>query len=98
MSTASKLTADHAVYKRRINDRIYESLRARPPMEPIGFFCECPSLNCLTTVRLTAADYDAGRRQPRWAVLAEGHRRSAGGRGIGRHGGRLGFGAMTHVR
>jgi hypothetical protein len=83
MSTASKSAVDHAAYKRRVNEWIHECLRSRLPTEPIGFFCECPSPSCFATVRLTCADYDVGRRHPRWAVLAEGHGRSARGRASG---------------
>jgi hypothetical protein len=67
------LTAKHALHKRRINERIYESLHARAATGSIGFFCECPSARCFATVRLTAAEYHVGRLRPEWALLADGH-------------------------
>jgi hypothetical protein len=76
MSTVDVPALEHALHKRRINDLIYEGLHARPRDEAIGFFCECQSSSCFTTVWVTGGQYAASRGRPRWALLAHGHGRA----------------------
>ncbi len=73
MSGAREASVDNAAHKRQINDLMRESLQARPGSAPIGFFCECSSPGCFSTVWLTGEDYDARRDSPNWAPLAAGH-------------------------
>jgi len=73
MSGAREASVETAAHKRQINELMRESLQARPSTAPIGFFCECPSPGCFTTVWLTGEDYDARRGYPSWALLAPGH-------------------------
>lgn len=72
MTTAGEPATDSALYKRRVNDLMLEGLQALGPTDPIGFFCECSSPDCFTTVWWTRTDYTAARSTGR-ALLAQGH-------------------------
>ena len=54
--------------------------RAAEPLgiEPVPFLCECAEERCTEIVRLTLAQYEAVRAEPRWFVNAPGHEQSGG--------------------
>jgi hypothetical protein len=56
---------------------IRESLQGLPSSTPIGFFCECTSPTCFTTVWLSGDRYDVARDDATWSPLASGHALSA---------------------
>jgi hypothetical protein len=73
MATTAQQAASASLHKRRANDLICESLRDASELEPIAFFCECPSRRCFDTVWMTAAEYETRRRAVYWAPRAGGH-------------------------
>ena len=56
------------------NERIEEAvLRPEPDALTLPFVCECRRLECLTTIRLTIAEYETAREDPRFFVCEPGH-------------------------
>jgi hypothetical protein len=56
---------------REVNERIVRLLDAS--QEAVEFLCECPSRDCVATVRLTLDEYEAVRRSPTHFVVRDGH-------------------------
>jgi hypothetical protein len=46
------------------------------PVERIPFLCECPQPECTTIVRLTPAEYEAIRGDPKHFFTTAGHERA----------------------
>ena len=64
---------DRAARKPLINELVREGLGDDTAGTQIAFFCECGDEQCYEAVWLSAAEYDAGRRDPAWVPLAPGH-------------------------
>lgn len=62
-------------HKRRLNTAIREGMTGAA--ETIPFVCECDTPGCFSAVWLVAGDFDAGRDDPAWALVACEHRPAA---------------------
>ena len=66
--------AENEARFRDANERIEDAvLRLEPNAETIPFVCECGRPECLTTLRLTIAEYEAAREDPRFFLCEPGH-------------------------
>ena len=48
-------------------------MRLQPSVRRIPFVCECGRLECIVTLRLSLADYNAVRQDARWFICSPGH-------------------------
>jgi hypothetical protein len=79
----ARRTAENEARFRDANERIEDAvLRLEPNATTIPFVCECGRPECLTTLRLTIADYEAARENPRYFLCEPGH--AILGPGLGR--------------
>jgi hypothetical protein len=70
----ARRTAENEARFRDANERIEDAvLRLEPNATTIPFVCECGRPECLTTLRLTIADYEAARESPRFFLCEPGH-------------------------
>jgi hypothetical protein len=75
--------AENEARFRDANEHIEEAvLRLEPNAYTVPFVCECGRPECLTTLRLTIADYEAARENPRFFLCEPGHEMV--GPGLGR--------------
>jgi hypothetical protein len=66
--------AENEARFRDANERIEEAvLRLEPDAHTLPFVCECGRPECLTTIRLTIAEYETAREDPRFFVCEPGH-------------------------
>jgi hypothetical protein len=69
----SRLTS-HWAFFRCVNDRIVElGLPMEDGAEPLWLVCECPELDCTTTMLMARAEYDALRGQEELYAVVPGH-------------------------
>jgi hypothetical protein len=68
--------ARNEAFFRSLNERIHDAVDAHSADGHVyEFVCECSDPACLERVRMTAAEYEAVRADPRTFVLAPGHER-----------------------
>lgn len=69
--------ARNEAFFRNLNERIRDAADLYSADGHVyAFVCECSDPECLDRVRLTAADYEAVRADPKTFVLAPGHQRT----------------------
>jgi hypothetical protein len=67
-----RLSINEATF-RDVNEGIERGQWPGEPDAPVGFRCECARLGCNALVRLTRAEYEHVRSQPRRFVMIDGH-------------------------
>jgi hypothetical protein len=75
MASVARESRGVSEHKRCVNDLIHEreSMEEHRRLEPVAFFCECPSTDCFETVWLTGLDYELGRLDGEWSVVGSRH-------------------------
>jgi hypothetical protein len=68
---AERIARNDATF-RHANEQI-ERAAERADIELVPFLCECADERCTEIVRLTLADYEAVRGDPRWFLNVPGH-------------------------
>jgi hypothetical protein len=68
---AERIARNDAAF-RHANEQI-ERAAEQADIEPVPFLCECADERCTEIVRLTLADYEAVRADPRWFLNVPGH-------------------------
>jgi hypothetical protein len=69
MSAGNAAVASH---KRRVNVAIRAGISNAG--DTVAFVCECGTPGCFGVIWLQAGEYDSEGDDPRWSVLASGHR------------------------
>jgi hypothetical protein len=70
---------------RCVNDRIAElGLPMEDGAEPLWLVCECPELECVTTMLMARSEYDALRGQEELYAVVPGHEDRRAGEIVGR--------------
>ncbi len=67
-----RLSANEVIF-RDLNEGIERGQWPGEPDAPVGFRCECARLGCNALVRLTLAEYEHIRSDPRRFVMIDGH-------------------------
>ena len=67
-----RLSANEVIF-RDLNEGIERGQWPGEPDAPVGFRCECARLGCNALVRLTLAEYEHVRSDPRRFVMIDGH-------------------------
>jgi hypothetical protein len=73
MSISEERAAKNEISFREANERLGEK---RVELDAAGrtpFLCECSDARCTELVRLTLAEYERVRSNPRWFLVASGH-------------------------
>jgi hypothetical protein len=74
---AERMAENEATY-REANERIHTRARELAFEGPIPFICECADDRCRELLRLTFAEYEAVRAEPRRFFVVPGHEAAAG--------------------
>src|SRR5438045_8600302 len=72
---AERIARNDATF-RHANEQI-ERAAEHADVELVPFLCECADERCTEIVRLTLADYEAVRADPRWFLNFPGHERGS---------------------
>jgi predicted ThiF/HesA family dinucleotide-utilizing enzyme len=64
----NRIALNEATYR-----KVNEGVRAEDPAGTIAFLCECGRLGCNQLIRLTRAEYEAVRANPRRFAILDGH-------------------------
>ena len=82
-SEMARRIAENEARFRDANEKIEAAVkRLEPSAVTIPFVCECGRPDCLQTLRLTVAEYELARQNPRYFACAPGHQLT--GPGLGR--------------
>src|SRR3954463_8482351 len=78
--SAERVARNDAVF-REANEAIAETAAEHGLTERVPLICECAEPTCTEIVRLSVAEYEMVRAEPRWFLNAPGHEVAAGPHG-----------------
>jgi hypothetical protein len=73
MPRATERVARNEAVFREVNDRIHEVSAHWAVADAVTFVCECSHVDCVETLTLTPAEYEAVRSEPGRLVVAPHH-------------------------
>ena len=73
MTTSEERAAKNEISFREANERLGEKRVELDAEGRTPFLCECSDPRCTELVRLTLAEYERVRSNPRWFLVAAGH-------------------------
>ena len=73
MTTSEERAAKNEISFREANERLGEKRVELDAEGRTPFLCECSDPRCTDLVRLTLAEYERVRSNPRWFLVAAGH-------------------------